>query len=72
MPRVIPDPGEPLDERRDARQSPQVRLEPVRTRSIPQRRVDLRQLLVVRPGRRPSRPAAVRPSRPFCFHLWYQ
>ena len=63
---------EPLDERRDARQGPQVRLEPVRPRPI-------RNAVSTRAscgwssrGRRPSRPAAVRPSRPCCFHVWYR
>jgi hypothetical protein len=56
MPRVIPDPGEPLDELGDARQGPQVRLEPVRTRPVPQRRVDPGQLLMVQPGP-PTQPA---------------
>jgi hypothetical protein len=50
MPRVIPNPGEALDELGDAREGPQVRLEPVRPRSVPQRRVDPGQLLMVQPG----------------------
>jgi hypothetical protein len=56
MPGVIPDPGEPFDEFGDAWQGPQVRLEPVRTRPVPQRRVDSRQLLMVQPGP-PAQPA---------------
>jgi hypothetical protein len=72
MPRVIPDPGEPLDEPSDARQGPPVRREPVRPRSVPQRGVDSRQLRMVQP-RPPAQPAGrVRPSRPCCFHVWYQ
>ena len=63
MPRVIPDPGEPLDELRDARQGPQVRLEPVRTRSIPPCRVDPGQLLMVQPGP-PAQPAGRRETVP--------
>ena len=63
MPWVIPDPGEPLDERRDARQGPQVRLEPVRPRPIPQRRVDPGQLRMVQPGP-PAQPAGRRETVP--------
>ena len=63
MPRVIPDPGEPLDEFRDARQGPQVRREPMRPRSLPQRRVDPRQLLMIQPGP-PAQPAGRRQAVP--------
>ena len=68
MPRVIPDPGESLDELGNARQGPQVRPEPVRPRSVPQRRVDPGQLLMVQsrpptqpPGRRQTFPTVLFP-----------
>jgi hypothetical protein len=63
MPRVIPDPGEPLDELGDARQGPQVRPEPVRPRSVPQRRVDPGQLLMVQ-SRPPTQPTGRRQTFP--------
>jgi hypothetical protein len=63
MPRVIPDPGESLDELGDARQGPQVRLEPVCPRAVPQRRVDPGQLLMVQAGP-PTQPAGRRQTVP--------
>ena len=64
MPRVIPHPGEPLDDLGDARQGPQVRREPVRPGSFPQGRVDPGQLLMVqaRPPAQPARRLQTRPT----------
>jgi hypothetical protein len=50
MPRVIAHPGHSLDDLRDARQRPQVRVEAVCPRPIAQRRLDLLQLFGVQAG----------------------